>query len=132
MKVYLKHNGHYLGVMPTPVAGKTGDAQFPVYEFGQNGDTRSGPAGSWETWDLELRPGSTTAFSCLAIAANRQLSLVPGIPGVPVHLETRAAGAIGAWETESAVTEPDGASLLYRLETGDLLDDYTLTIEVAS
>jgi hypothetical protein len=93
-------NGHYIGCDPG-----TGPL-WPVYVFGQNGDTRSGPAGEWETLELTLRPGSTTQFSTLFVTADRQLTAVPASPGVPAHLETRVDGAIGLWETESAVTEP--------------------------
>jgi hypothetical protein len=125
MQIHMKLDGHYIGCDPG-----TGP-QWPVYVYGQNGDTRSGPAGEWETLELTLRPGSTTQFSTLFLAADRQLSAVPASPGVPAHLETRADGAIGLWETESAVTEPDGLSLWYRDENGLVVDDFVLTIEAA-
>ncbi len=86
--------GHYVGCMPTPIPGKTGDSAWPVYCYGLNGDTRSGLGGSWEQVALTPRPGSTTRFDTLFVAANRQVTLVPASPGVPAHLETRAQGAL--------------------------------------
>lgn len=113
MRVYLKKAGKYTGINPTPVAGKSGDAQFPVYA-----DRPAG--GAWEEIDLEP---VGNGFTATYVAANRELSIQPD-----GSLQSRAAKTDGGYEVNQAVTEPDNLSVFYRDDSGQILGT-PLTIE---
>lgn len=124
MHVYLKLNGTYIGVDPTPVAGKSGDDAFPVYL--DRPPAHPGVAGSWETWDLVQQPDGR--FQATEISSNRVLSIQPD-----GSLQTRVAGTYGGYEQLDATTQPspDALSLLYRVDSGKILGS-PLVIEEAA
>lgn len=106
MRVFAKKDGKYVGVQPgTTIIYTDRDA-----------------GGEWE--EIELTPMDNGRFDARFVAANVQLSMTPG------SLETRGAGTIGAWEALYATDQPDGSSLLYRLD-GDRLVA-VLTLEAKS
>lgn len=107
MRVYLRQGSHYIGIAPNTTN---------VYA-----DRPAG--GAWE--EVELRQRAGGLFDALFVAADRQLSLTPG------GLESRPADTGGAWELAYATTQPDGSSLLYRVEDGVLVAP-VLQIEDAS
>lgn len=115
MKVGLRLNGKAIGVDPTPVAGQTGDAQFPVYADRPT-------VGVWE--EGELTEHGDGLFDFRFLAADRQLSLTP------TGLESRAAGSFGGWEQVYATQQPDGGALVYRYENG--VPVVVLTIEAVA
>lgn len=113
MRVFLRRHGLYLGVDPTAVKGKLGDAAYPVYADRQTG-------GLWE--NIELTPHDDGTFDACFVAASRQLSITP------TGSESRPAGGIGGWETLRAATQPgDNLSILYRCDGAIMVD--VLTIE---
>lgn len=107
MRVFAKKDGKYVGVQP----GTT-----TVYA-----DRSSG--GSWE--EVELTPRGDGFFDARFVAADVQLCMTP-----TGALEPRPAGMVGVWESLYATDQPDGSSLLYRLD-GDRLVN-VLTLEAAS
>lgn len=107
MKVGIRLNGKVTGIDPTPVAGKAGDDQFPLYADRDQ-------VSAWEEGELTKHDNGVD-FDLRYLGANRQLSLTPAGP------QTRAAGIVGAWETLQATEQPDGTKLLYRVENGALV-----------
>lgn len=114
MKVYAKLGSHYIGVAPTALAKVSGDAQFPVYH------DRSA-ANGWEA--IELTPKDGGHFLARFMDADRGLSIQND-----GSLQTRAAGTDGPFEQLYATTQPDGISILYRVDNGVMVGT-PLTIE---
>jgi hypothetical protein len=102
MKIGLRLHGKAIGVDPTPKAGTIDDARYPVYAD-------------------KLTKHTDGRFDVRFLAANRQLSITP------FGLESRVAGTFGLWEMVYATDQPDGSSLLYRLDRQTLVT--VLTIE---
>jgi hypothetical protein len=112
MKIGLRLHGKAIGIDPTPKAGTIDDARYPVY-------ADKDQIGAWET--AELTKHADGRFDVRFLAANRQLSITP------FGLESRVAGTFGLWEMVYATDQPDGCSLLYRLDGQTLVT--VLTIE---
>lgn len=105
MKVFLKLNGHYVGVEP---------GTSKVYA-----DRAAG--GGWE--EVELAPKDGGLFIATFVAANLVLSVQPD-----GRLETRPAGTDGPFELLRATSQPEGLDILYREDGGQVLGE-PLTIE---
>ncbi len=109
MNVGLRLRGQALGIDPD-------DPRAAVY-------ANRAAIGAWEV--AELAPNGDGHFNVRFLATNRQLSQQPD-----GSLQSRIAGAIGAYESFYATDQPDGSALLYRFEGSALLP--VLTLEAAA
>lgn len=100
MRIYARLSGRYVGCDPV-------DAAHAVYA-----DRLQGQA--WEA--ILLTKHADGSFDARFEAAGRQLTLTPD-----GRLESRPAGAVGAWETFFATAQPDGSAFLYRIDGGRLV-----------
>ncbi len=115
MHIFLRRNGHYLGVEPTPVPGRVGNAAYPVYA---NRDAGGG-------WEVAEATRHDTWWDVRFVDANRQLTITPW------GLESRPAGAIGINEQLQLTEQPEGIALAYCVIDRRPLP-LMLTIEAAS
>lgn len=119
MRVFLKLNGKYTGISPTPAPGHSGDAAYPVYHDRDAGN-------GWEAVELERQPDGR--FRATYVEANRVLSIQPD-----GSLQSREAGTYGGYEQLAATSQPDpdAVNLLYRVDDGKVLGT-PLTIDEAA
>lgn len=116
MRVYLRQNGKYAGIDPSPTHGKHGDDAFPVYVDRAEGN-------GWESAELTIRDPHTGECDVRFEAADRQLSCSP-----EPRLQSRSKGSDGPWELFYATTQPDGTNVLYH-RVDDVLVPLALQIE---